>query len=234
MAYNVFFAFSSGLTKRLRVPAGTKRAIMEHVEEVEQVLGLKRSKYKDNPVHWDYFDPEYRNGFPSVDDEVLCETVLEHNAWVRRCYRQFGEWAKEPFKGGKGKRGEWITPKDAETFWRGFQELDVGPSRWTGEYYISRMESLYEVMRGRESEGVTFGAKALTPQQAAAVVNIFSPFLDHNDRRLDVPNGHDYLASSYDGGYSWCEKCGPAHPDDADHCSKRGCPIRAERRANGW
>ena len=91
------------------------------------------------------------------------------------------------------------------------------------------MEHLYEVMRGRKSEGVTFGEKALTTKQAAAVINIFSPYLDHDDRRLDVPNGYDYLASSYDGGYDWCEKCGAMRPEDADACRKRKCPIRAER-----
>ena len=59
--------------------------------------------------------------------------------------------------------------------------------------------------------------------------NIFSTFLDKDDRRLDVPKGYDYLASSYDGGYTWCEKCGAVLPEDADACRKRKCPIRAER-----
>lgn len=229
MSYSVFFGFSSGLAKPLKVPVGTKKAILEHVEKVERVLGLKRTQYEDNPVHWDHFDHEYRNGFPSVDDKTLCNTVEDHNAWVRGLYREFGEWFEKPFKSSKGRRGEWITPKDAKMFWHSLVELNVEVSRWTPEYYINRMEHLYEVMRGRESEGVTFGAKALTTEQAAAVVNIFSPFLDKDDRRLDVPNGYDYLASSYDGGYTWCEKCGAVTPEDADACRKRKCPIRAER-----
>jgi hypothetical protein len=229
MSYHVFFSFSSGLAQRLRVPAGTKQAIIEHVEEVEHVLGLKRTQFKDNPIHWDHWDQEFRAGFPSVEDELLCKTVSDHNAWVRGIYRDFAEWSKTPFKSGKGKKGEWITEKDAEKFWFGFQTLNVGPSRWTGDYYTERMESLYEVMRGRESEGCTFDAKPLTEKQAAAVINIFSPYLDSDDRRLDVPNGYDYLASSYDGGYTWCEKCGPVHPDDEDGCSKRKCPLREER-----
>ena len=229
MSYHVFFDFSSGLAKSLKVPAGTKQSIKEHVEEIERILGLKRTKYESNPTHWDHFDPEYRNGFPSVDDETLCKTVQGHNAWVRSLYRNFGEWAEKPFKGSKGKRAETISTMDAEKFWHALTELSVGPSRWTPDYYIDRMEHLYEVIRGRESEGVTFGAKALTTKQAAAVINMFSPFLDSGDRRLDVPNGYDYLASSYDGGYDWCEKCGPMHPDDVDGCRKRKCPIRAER-----
>ena len=229
MSYHVFFDFSSGLAQRLRVPAGTKKAIIQHIEKVERVLGLKRTQYEKNPIHWDSFDSQFMNGFPGVDDELLCKTVSQHNDWVRGIYRDFGEWSKTPFKSSKGHKGEWITPKDAEKFWHGFQKLEVGSSRWTGDYYTERMESLYEVMRGRESEGCTFDAKPLTEKQAAAVINIFSPFLDHDDRRLDVPNGYDYLASSYDGGYTWCEKCGPVHPDDVDGCRKRKCPIRAER-----
>ena len=229
MSYHVFFGFSSGLAKPLTVPAGTKLSINEHVEEVERILGLKREKYLDNPIHWDHFDPEYRDGFPSVDDETLCKTVQDHNAWVRGLYRYFGEWAEKPFKAGKGKRAETISIKDAEKFWHALTELTVGPSRWTPDYYIAQMEHLYEVMRGRESQGVTFEATALTTKQAAAVINIFSPFLDSDDRRLDVPNGCDYLASSYDGGYDWCEKCGAVLPEDADRCTKRKCPIRAER-----
>ena len=228
MSYHVFFGFSSGLAKPIRVPAGTKKEIIEHVEEVESVLGLKRTQYEDNPIHWDHWDPEYRNGFPSVDNKTLCKTVQHHNSWVRSLYRDFAEYSEKPFKSSKGKRGEWITPKDAQKFWHGLVELHVEVSRWTPDYYIDRMEHLYEVMRGRESEGVTFGAKTLTEKQAAAVINIFSPFLDHDDRRLDVPNGYDYLASSYDGGYTWCEKCGAVAEGNEGRCRKRKCPLREE------
>jgi hypothetical protein len=42
-----------------------------------------------------------------------------------------------------------------------------------------------------------------SPKQAAAVVTLFAEYLDDYDMRLDVPNGHDYLASSYNGGYDW-------------------------------
>ena len=90
------------------------------------------------------------------------------------------------------------------------------------------MEVLYDVMRGNENEGITFGEKKLTPKQASAVVRLFSEFLDKHDRRLDVPNGHDYLASSYDGGYWWCEKCGAITYDDAESCGKRKCPYEIE------
>lgn len=64
------------------------------------------------------------------------------------------------------------------------------------------------------------------------MINLFAEFLDKHDLRLDCPNGHDTLKSSYDGGYTWCEKCGPVDENDlnfqAAHCPKRGCPIKAD------
>ncbi len=220
MSFHVFFAFSEGLSETLRVPKGTAANAIAHVEEVERTLGLKRSKYKDNPVHWDHWDKQWRAGFPKVDDKVLCETVEDHNKWVQRLYWLFGEWAKNPVEDGED-----LTPEIAATFWHGLQELKVRPERWTGDYYRARMDDLYEVMRGRKAAGMSFDTKALTTKQAAAVIRIFDQYLDPDDYRLDVPDGYDYLASSYDGGYSWCDKCfKPKHPDDYG-CRRKGCPL---------
>lgn len=237
MSFHVFFGFSSGLSKPLTVPKGTKKSYIQHVEHVEKALGLERTKYKDNPIHWDSF----KRDFSKIDDEVLCETVGEHNSWVTDCWEAFSHWSKHPFTAGKGHQAEgrdraypigWksekITPEDAQLFWHGFEMLKVPAEKWTRQYYVARMEHLYEVMRGRESEGTSFDVKALTPEQAAAVIRIFDQYLDSHDMRLDVPKGYDYLASSYDGGYLWCEKCGAVAPDDGYSCRKRKCPIRAE------
>jgi len=223
MSFPVFFMFSSGLAKPLCVPKGTKQAIMEHVEKVEKVLGLKRVKYEDNPTHWDSF----KRDFSKINNDVLCSTVIRHNNWVRAYYDNFGEWAAHPVT----ENAEQITPEDAQLFWHGFETLDVPPEKWSKDYYRARMEHLYEVMRGRESEGVSFDEKPLTPKQAAAVVRLFEEYLDPGDLRLDVPKDRDYLASSYDGGYEWCEKCGAITPEDADVCAKKKCPLRAEREA---
>lgn len=226
MSFHVFFGFSIGLSKTLRVPKGTTAQAISHIEEVERALGLKRSKYKDNPVHWDHWDRQYRAGFPKVDDKVLCETVEEHNSWVRRFYSQIDKWAKDP-----AGDGEELTPEIASTFWHGLQMLTVKPDRWTNEYYRARMDELYEVMRGREAAGMTFDAKALTEKQAAAVIRIFDQYLDKDDLRLDVPDGRDYLASSYDGGYAWCDKCfKPKDPDDYG-CGKKNCPLADDERS---
>lgn len=238
MSYHVFFDFSTGLSKRVRVPKGYKETLLKHVNEVEQTLKIKTEQYEKNPPYWDV----RRNEWKGISDKVLCETVSAHNTFVRRVYKEMGFWFKHPFLKGKGHadesvnrawttgwKSEWITPQEAQGFWRGLTTLTVPIWRWTPEYYIERMEHLYEVMRGRDNEGVSFDQKPLTVKQAAQVVNLFSEFLDNDDRRLDVPNGHDYLASSYDGGYVWCEKCGPAHPDDAYSCSRRKCPVMAEQ-----
>lgn len=227
MSVHVFFSFSTGLETSLQAPVGTKASIIAHVESVETTLGLKRTRNKpDGDVYWNHWDKAWRQGWPKVPDELLCDTIEEHNEWVRRLYYDVEQWAAKPVEDG-----EIITPKDAEGFWFGLQLLTVRPERWTRKYYISRMEHLYEVMRGRENEGVVFDAKALTPKQCAAVMLIFSEYFDAFDTRLDVPNGHDYLASSYDGGYEWCEKCGAMTYEDGQACRKRKCPLREEAAA---
>lgn len=238
MSYHVFFTFAAGLSKTLSVPKGTKKSYLEHVERVEKTLGLARVRYQDNPVHWD----DFKRDFSKIDDELLCQTVLKHNAWVRQSYADFTFWSEHPFTVGKGHQdqfpntafpagweAEQITPDDAKLFWHGFEMLEVPVDRWTREYYVSRMEHLYEVMRGREHEGVSFDAKRLNEKQAAAVIRLFAEYLDAHDMQLDVPRHHDYLASSYDGGYEWCDNCGCAvHPDDIGSCKKKKCPLREE------
>lgn len=225
MAFEVFFSFSTGLAKTIYAPKGTKQAIDAHIEWIEKALNLGRTQYLDNPVRWDYTDPVTHNDFPGIPNDVLCAAVKEHNNWVRMRYKQFGEWSNTPPK----KPREAITPRDAKKFWHAFEILYIPLDRWNMDYYRNRMEHLYEVMRGRDDEGVSFDEKPLTPRQAAQVINLFSTYIDNWDLRLDVPRDTDFLASSYDGGYSWCDKCGCAIAEDDVSCRKRGCPIRAER-----
>lgn len=250
MSYRVFFDLSSGLAASILVPAGTLAAFQEHVQRVERLLGLETTKYLDNPAHWRTTTPK-----KGVTDELFCKVASAHNRWVRWVYRLLGDWSQatmekpplggwyennfrqpseESFRFMPNNYGkppappETMTPADAQTFWHGLRQIEVPAERWTSDYYRDRMEHIYEVLRGREHEGVTFDSKGLSPKRAAAVINVFSEFLDSHDLRLDVPNGHDYLASSSDGGYDWCEKCGPAHPDDARVCRRKACPIQDE------
>jgi hypothetical protein len=252
MSYAVHFSFSLGLSVPLTVPKGTKQSLIDHVAEVERVLELKRIKpYSQHDRdaghadHWDSFGRE--KAWADIDDELLCKTVQHHNAWVVETYKWFGIWAKEPFSVPVKRTNEnclyWyvtevetITPEDAREFWPGFTTLDVPVERWSRDYYQNRMEHLYEVMRGRPQEGVTFDAKALTEQQAGAVINLFSEYIDLHDIRLEVVqspgrgfNGQDRIASSHDGGYTWCDGCfKPIDYDCIGECKKRGCPLLKE------
>lgn len=223
MSVRVYFSFSTGLSKTLLVPPGTTEQYVAAVAAVEETLNIKRSQDNDNPVHWDHWDPEFRNNFPSVSDKELCETAERHNTWVRRVYDEIDKWAKEPVEGG-----EELTPEAAQRFWPGLRMIEVSPERWSSDYYRARMEALYEVMRGRETEGISFGQRALTPKQAGAVIRLFEGFLDPTDLRLEVPKDRDYLASSYDGEYDWCERCGAIAADDFGLCRRRKCPLREE------
>lgn len=247
MSFAVHFSFSWSLSKTLTVPAGTKANALKHVNEVERILGLKQvppgdgnveaygSKY---PAHWDYFGRD----FSKISEDLLCKTVEDHNSWVRLMYRRFDEWAKKPF--APRKESEKLRPEDAREFWHGLTIIDLDPKFWNVEYYRARMESLYEVMRGRDSEGISWdGLKPLTQQQAGNVIRLFEQFLDPGDMRLEVVqypgrgfNGQDRLASSYDGGYTWCsgddpKKQGCYKPIDYDcigDCRRRNCPLKEE------
>ena len=243
MSYKVHFSFSWCIAGTLTVPAGTKAAALAHVERVESVLGLKRvSPGKENvkaygpnyPARWN----SWKRDFSKIDQDLLCKTVEDHNAWVRQMYDQFGAWAKTPFQPTTWiKESEQLTPADAREFWHGFEIIHLTPDLWSRDYYRARMESVYSVMRGVESEGCSFDAKSLTQQQAGAVINLFSAFLDSHDLRLDVVqnpgrgfNGQDRLASSYDGGYDWCDGCfKPIDYDCIGDCKRRKCPLREEQ-----
>jgi hypothetical protein len=255
MSYHVFFSFSVGLAHPMIVPQGTLEACRAHVERVENTLGFKRTKYLDNPEHWVSTRP-----MDSVTDKVFCHVATQHNAWVRMLYELFREWS-EAAKNGQPIRGEWkprlwpgkhddllslfsgrdaspfktevLSPEDAQTFWRGLVDIPVPSHRWTRSLYVDRMEHAYEVLRGRESEGVTLNCKKpLTVKQAAAVICLFSEWLDSHDMRLDVRRGYDDLTSSYDGGHDWCEQCGAVDYDDARNCTTKACPFRAEEDEN--
>ncbi len=223
MSFNVFFGMSTGLSKTVRVPIGTLATMQNHVAEVEATLGIVTTQYLDNPPRWDCFKMD----FTDVDDEVLCQTVEDHNRIVRWFYDRLTKCSENPTA-----VGEDLTPEQAATFWHGLSEIRVPVERWDNDYYRARMEAAYEVMRGRESEGMTFDSDALTVEQANAVILLFSQWLDRGDIRLEVPNGHDYLASSYSGEYDWCEQCGAIDESDVEdriaNCSCETCPIRAQ------
>jgi len=208
MSYHVFFSFSVGFKTSLFAPVGTLAGIRAHIAQVEEALGLT--------APWDWHHPAMKSGFPDVDDELLCETVTDHNEWVRRLYRNTTKWFAEPVDGG-----EEITPEDAETIWYALKMLRVEPARWTADYYRNRMEHYYEVMRGRESEGVTWEAKPLDPKQAAAVVWLFADLLDTHDTRLNVARGNDHLGGEDE--YTWCSSCGAVTDSDANACRRRPC-----------
>jgi hypothetical protein len=248
MSYAVHFMLSWGLSAPLTVPKGTKQRLLDHVAGVERLLNLKRvastQRYRsegdtkangpDYPDRWDYFDRDWSD----IEDELLCKTIEDHNAWVVFTFEQFQLWAKTPFTPTAFiKESEVLTPEDAREIWPGFEKLTVPVERWSGDYYRARMEHLFEVMRGRPSCGVTFDAKPLSQQQAGAVIRLFSEYLDAEDLRLEVVqspgrgfNGLDRLASlSYDDGGYWCDGCSKTIDYHfIGQCERRKCPLKSE------
>lgn len=247
MSFAVNFSFSWCLSKTLIVPAGTKAKALAHVQKVERTLNLKQvsasegniEAYGPNyPAHWDHFGRD----FSQIDGDLLCKTVEDHNAWVRCTYKDFEEWATKPFIATPHRGTEELKPQDACEFWHGLTSIELDAKFWNRDYYRARMESLYEVMRGRHSEGASWDdIKPLTQQQAGNVIRLFGQFLDPDDMRLEVVqypgrgfNGQDRLASSYDGGYEWCSGDDPKDkgcykPIDYDciwECRRKNCPLK--------
>lgn len=219
MSYRTYFMFSSGLNAPLHAPGGELERIKAHVEAVERTLGLQLVEREGHVTYW---DPKIN---AELDNETYCRTIREHNDWVQDLYERFAEWSKNPVEGG-----DTITPEEAKKFWRGLQEIDIPVDRWSEEQYREEMETMYEVLRGRPTRGISFDAKALTVEQAAEVIRLLS-FLDPGDQRLDVCLGDDHLTSGDD--YTWCERCGAVSWDDLDHrmltCpSGSDCPLVQE------
>jgi len=217
MSYKVYFDMSTGLSKPVTVPKGTLAKILERVHFTENELGYEIEESPNGHRYWR--DKKPKDG---ISDEVFCQVASKHNSFVIALYEELERYSEMP-----AVDGETLTIEQSEGYWYGLVTIHVPIEKWTEDYYRERMDELYETMRGR-GEAVTFDSKPLTPRQAADVMNIFSQYLDKWDLRLDVPKGHDYLASSNDGGYYWCEKCGAVTEEDAANCTKRKCPIKAE------
>lgn len=226
--FHTLFALSTGLSRTIRVRPGLRQQILDHVARVESVLKLEREQYRDNPPHWSMRSKD----FSEVDDKTLCAEVELHNSFVRAVYRQFSEPPK------RGAQAEKITPAQAREFWHGLEILHVAPERWTRDFYVSRMEFVYEGLRGRPSEEFEIGkVPPLTPEQCDTVINLFAQWLDKGDCRVAVPVGCDHIATSDDGGYDWCSTCGAVDESDfhdkCASCPVKGCDLRSNFDKNG-
>ena len=215
MNFKVYFSMSTGLSESITVEKGTLARIRGRVSETEEILGLAVQQYKDNPPHWEGTQP--RN---EVSDEVYCQVAEAHNGFMRWLHCHLEKHADSPFPGG-----EVITPEQLARYWHGLREIDVPVQRWSRDYYVCRMEEAYESLRGR-GEAFTADSDPLTERQAADVICLFSQWLDAHDCRPDVPVGCDHLACSDDGGYCWCERCGPVTEMHVSICTETECPAR--------
>ena len=190
-----FFQLSSGLEQTIKVPPGTCAALKKHFEAVTKTLDLKVSQFKDNPPHWEKHSPSAH-----VPNHIASDGVFGHNRLVRKLYYDLARWAEAP-----PDEYEELTPAFAKTIWYGFSFLQLNYDRWTADVYHEEMEVLFDVMQGKETDGITFGEDNLTDKQAAAVISLFSMYFDKDDVRLELPNDCGFLVTS-DQIY-WC----PAH-----------------------
>jgi hypothetical protein len=250
MSYHVFFSFSTGLTNPIRVPTGTHVAILNRIAQTEDALGLKREltytpKGEPQRPGWHWRDagaqmiahlgarpqPVAPNDWSNIhaweaQKDAICQTVRQHNDFVRRLYDTFAAKHK--------KDTETITPVEAVEFWGGLAILEVPQELWTRDHYKEHLRHIGRLLLDGEDEGVMLNCK-LTPKQAAAILNLIDCELDraHDfdvraaltlDSHLQQTGG---VGFSDDGGYDWCEHCGPIDTDSfharVRRCSRAKC-----------
>jgi hypothetical protein len=213
--FKVFFDFTVGFSRDLYFPAGTYQRVFSVIRETEKQLRIPIETYRGE-LRWGAWSGEH------LDDDKYCDIAWDHNRMVERFYKNCTEATTYPTK----KRPERITVNAAKRLFVGLRRIEIQPERWSAAHYQKKMQSIYKVMRGQESEGATFDSDPLTVSQARAVIILFSQFLDRHDIRLDVCKGDDWLTNSYDEGYFWCSGCGAVdyedlpfrYPLDNDYC----------------
>lgn len=228
MSYQVLFALSSGLMKPLHVTNGKLERIFKHQDWIEGELEVELDEWKGE-TRW-----ARSPAGDHLDDETFCTIASGHNRWVLKLYNDMVVWSEHPVEGG-----DVITLEDAKRFWRCLRRIDIPMARWTEDHYRREMKVMYEVLRGRPTDGIIPGGTPLTIEQATNVIILFS-FIDPGDQRLDVCEGHDEL--SHTDEYCWCEKCGAIHEDEVEHrmktCKHEGdeCPLRRDYAEQffGW
>lgn len=235
MSYHVLFSFSTGLAATIYAPKGQLAVIRNHLAELENTLGLERERpyapEGQEPKGWKWKNlgerlEKFEGSNKYKADEELCALLEVHNRYIVRLYDSFGEWSKNK----KGKDFEPITPEEAQEWWHMLRTIEPPQDRWSRHYYKAEMEAIYEALRGRDNDRKwTYDEPPLTERQAAGVINILAGYLDNHDLRLDVPHDLDELRSSYDGGYSWCNQCGPVAEEYLDEARAGQCG-RASRK----
>ena len=211
---------SVGLIDTIFAPPGTLVDIQREIDQLQSGLGLRAVRYRDNPPHWGNIEAAIAE---VPDDDILCDGVADHNQWVFWMHERLAAWRKSPVPDGAI-----LTPEGSREWVYVLSLLSVPPARWTPKFYRHRMDHAFEVLRGRENEGVTFDAAPLTVAQTAAVIALFSAWLDPADLRLEVPRGEDRLWDQAE--YEWCDRCGAVTPRSAERCRKRSCPVREDKR----
>lgn len=259
MSYHIYFSFSSGLQKPIKAPKGTYESILRWIFHTEECCGLTRTPSytpegeKQRPGwHWSSTERSMLDkAGPPVDREQnhwwlqdrerderisrISSVVRAHNDRVRGLYEDITKWQEKKWKRGEVEK---ITPKMANEFWGGLTFLDLPRELWTREHFVDHMEHLYVLLSTGSSRGQNLDCPPFDGDQTSALINVFEDELDQwgFDCRFEVPldenlKRYDFLASSYDGGYDWCEDCGPIY-SDAFFQRCRVCPAAKEGKCH--
>lgn len=244
------FIFSVSLKDQMMVKKGFLESAKTHLDYVAVKLGFvverqePSAAYPNGVAHWRIpHDLEKK-----IDGALYCRVAMEHAEWLEDTKENLRKWSKEPPTG----ETEWLRPEDCIEFWYGLSPIEVPFEKWSREYFIWRMETVYQFLRTGEAEGCNSnGVKPLSVEQADLVIWMISELLhlDRHDVRMSVPKkwrwirrpgsrGRMVLKQTdviqpdglYDGnGYLFCEQCGPILDGyEGTGCPRRKCPVRTE------
>lgn len=212
--HRVLFMFSTGIEGEMLVPAGTLAKFKARCEAIQSAFSLASLDKKDF----------HNTPQAPIPDELWCETVRQHNRFVKYFYADLGDWAQKPPTG----ETETLRPEDVAPLWHFLRLLRVPAQNWTGGHYHTVAQEIFDLLTTGETDEMEWNQPVLTPHQASGIIHLFAAtfgLLDMPD--LVVPIGRDYLTEAED--LLWCETC-CAHSEFEDlfECTKEDCPLRAE------
>lgn len=206
---HIFFAFSEGLKQDIYVSKKTIEYVMHKVglqmdtldisdiAEIPDMSSLERFAEK-------HFEQGHRG------DEAICEFASEQCKLVEMAYDMVQKATPEPTT----ENTALLTQGDFKAILPMLKQVDVPIERWSKDYHRERMDEVYEILRGRPTDKVSWEIPPLTEEQAAGVVWLIDVVLgvDRHQNDLAVCKGQDHISDTNE--YHWCEKCGAVDYDD--------------------
>lgn len=195
--------------------------IEELLEVIKNMILAKKSWYESECVEYssNIFIKLIEAEKDSKRLDILVNAIYDWNETTKWFW-----WSIKKFKETDINRWRHveITPAQVQDWIVFLDEIEVPSQYWTPYFYEETMSNLFNAMTCGEDKysNIIITGKRFSITQAEAIIRLFSSFLDTNDVRLNVPDGHGFLTSDCTS----CEKCYKTLlSEDIYKCKKRKC-----------